>query len=93
MTIKDVAEKLFISPRCITNTMRRINNCTFHEWIEKRRIYEAQFRVRDNYFGLHQAASICGFDTYSTFYRAFKKEYGVSPKQYRENYQNQINNQ
>ena len=24
---------------------------------------------------------------------AFKKEYGVSPKQYRENYQNQIKNQ
>jgi len=32
---------------------------------------------------MEEAALSCGFCDYSAFYRAFKKEYGVSPKEYR----------
>ncbi|EEP28558.1 transcriptional regulator, AraC family [Shuttleworthella satelles DSM 14600] len=28
----------------------------------------------------------CGFNDYSSFFRAFKKEYGISPKEYKESY-------
>lgn len=27
---------------------------------------------------------MCGFQDYSSFFRAFKKEFGMSPKEYRE---------
>ena len=87
ITIKSVAENTFISPRCITDTVKRVCGVTFHEWIESRRLAESKYRVRDNFMSLNEVASFCGFDTYSTFYRAFKKQFGISPKEYRKQHQ------
>ena len=32
---------------------------------------------------MEEVALTCGFCDYSAFYRAFKKEYGISPKEYK----------
>ena len=32
---------------------------------------------------MEEAALSCGFCDYSAFYRAFKKEYGISPREYK----------
>lgn len=33
-----------------------------------------------------EACLMCGFKDYSSFFRSFKKEYGISPKEYRERF-------
>ena len=40
---------------------------------------------------MYEIAETAGFNEYSTFVRAFKKNYGLSPKKYFENY-NKIEN-
>ena len=32
---------------------------------------------------MEEVALTCGFCDYSAFYRAFKKEYGISPREYK----------
>lgn len=83
ITIKSVAENVFLSPKCVTNTVKRINKMTFHEWIIHKRLYEAKYLVAKNYHSLSEIASLYGFETYSTFYRAFKDKFGISPSEYR----------
>ena len=83
ITIASVAENVFLSPRCITNTVKRIRNMTFHDWITEKRLYEAKYLVAKDFHSLNEVAMLFGFETYSTFYRAFKEKFGISPSEYR----------
>ena len=40
-------------------------------------------RIRDYEYTVEQVAELVGFSDYSAFYRAFKGEFGISPRQFR----------
>ncbi len=85
ITIKMVSDATFVSQRCISDTVLRINNMTFHEWLTKKRLTRARYSVALNYHSLEDVAKDNGYNTYSTFYRLFKKEFGITPNEYRNN--------
>ena len=82
MTIQSVADGVFLSPRSVTNILRRISNMSFHEFVTSNRLQHAKSMISSNAFKLNQVASNCGFESYSTFFRAFKKEFGITPTAY-----------
>lgn len=86
ITIQSVADAVFLSPRCITNTVKRICGLSFHQWITEKRLVDAKYAVSAGHHSLTEIASIYGFETYSTFYRAFIKKFGMTPKEFREKY-------
>ena len=47
------------------------------------RIEHAKQLLRDSALRVGDVAEQVGFTDYSSFYRAFKQEYGISPRQYR----------
>ena len=82
MTMKSVAEGTFLSERNITYIMRKINKMTFHEFVTNRRLEHAESMINSTSHNLHEISNNCGFDSYTTFYRAFKNKFGISPKEY-----------
>ena len=82
LTLKKVSEETFLSERTITNILRKIVGMSFHEYITNSRLDSAKKLIDSGYYSLIDIASNCGFETYSTFYRAFKNKFGISHKEY-----------
>ena len=53
------------------------------EYIVLKRLVLARSMILDG-VPVSDAAKDCSFQDYSTFYRAFKQEFGISPRRYRE---------
>ncbi len=82
LTLSDVARQLYVSESTISQTFRNKMGVSFHQCLTQRRLIEAKRQIQEN-IPLEIVSQAVGFPDYSTFYRAFKKEYGISPRQYR----------
>lgn len=82
ITLGDVAHHFFVSESTITQLFRKKMGVSFYHCVTQRRLIAAKELI-DRNVKLDHVSERVGFADYSTFYRAFKKEYGISPVQYR----------
>lgn len=82
LTLADIARHLYVSESTVSQTFRNKMGVSFHQCLTQRRLIEAKRLIQSNVL-LEDVGQSVGFPDYSTFYRAFKKEYGISPRQYR----------
>ena len=59
-------------------------------FISEKRFLEAKNLIYNTDEPLNKIAEQCGFDTYSTFYRGYKKYFGITPKEERINKNNSL---
>ncbi|THE10360.1 AraC family transcriptional regulator [Bacillus timonensis] len=52
----------------------------FYRYVLLKRLATAVALIKQNEFSIEEIATKCGFQDYSSFYRLFKKEYNLSPK-------------
>lgn len=64
---------------------RAMTGKTLHEYVMERRIITASERLLYEHVSITQIAFDCGFSSYSNFIRCFKKYFGCSPSDYRNN--------
>lgn len=81
ITLTDTANHFFVSESTITHTFHNEMGVSFYRCLTQLRLIHAKTLMRDG-FPLSDIGQHVGFADYSTFFRAFKKEYGISPKQY-----------
>ena len=55
---------------------------SFYRYVTQRRLIAAKILIEKGIL-LEEVSRQTGFQDYSSFYRAFKNEYGISPRQYR----------
>lgn len=82
ISLGDVAREFFVSQSTISQTFRNKMGVSFYHCVTQRRLIAAK-QLIDQDLSLESVSMQVGFKDYSSFYRAFKQEYGLSPRQYR----------
>ena len=81
ITLEETAKHFYVSISTITQLFRQKMGTSFYRCVTQRRLIAAKVRI-GNGEALEDVSRAVGFADYSSFYRAFKKEYGITPRQY-----------
>ena len=81
ITLEETAKHFYVSVSTITQLFRQKMGTSFYRCVTQRRLIAAKVRI-GNGESLEDVGRAVGFTDYSSFYRAFKKEYGITPRQY-----------
>lgn len=82
ITLAETARQFYVSESTIAQTFRKKMGVSFYRCVTQRRLISAKVLIADG-IPLEAVSMRVGFSDYSAFYRAFKQEYGISPRQYR----------
>jgi AraC-like DNA-binding protein len=83
LTLGGLAEEAGLSPYHFLRTFERLTGLTPHQYILRARLREAARRLAIQRARVIDIALDCGFGDVSNFNRAFRAEFGVSPRAYR----------
>ncbi len=83
ISIVSVAERFSYNPKYFTALFKRFTGRTAKEWITEKRISLAKRLLTNSVDGIKQVARLVGFSDEYYFMRVFKKETGMTPKNYR----------
>ena len=81
-TIDTLAKTFFVSSSTISHLFKQTMGVSFYRYVTQRRLIAAKTFIEKGML-LDEVATRTGFQDYSSFYRAFKNEFGISPRQYR----------
>ncbi len=82
-TLADTAARFYVSGSTISNLFRQKMGASFYRCVTQRRLIAAKDLIRRG-VAMESVNEQVGFKDYSGFYRAFKQEYGLSPRQFRQ---------
>ena len=82
ISVKETADFFHISESSLTHLFHKELGIGFYRCVMQRRLAEAKNLIGCGHT-MEEVSYAVGFSEYSSFYRAFKAEYGVSPTQYR----------
>ena len=83
LSLEHLAGKFYVSKYHIAHIFKENTGISIHQYIMKKRLAACQDAILSN-ISITKAYLMLGFKDYSSFYRAFKKEYGISPKEFRD---------
>ena len=82
LTLEDIAAEFFVSKSYLNRHFKAYTNSTVYAYIMALRLTHACRMLREGIPAV-EAGRECGFSDYSTFYKAFKTQTGLSPQQFK----------
>lgn len=82
LSLERLAKLFFANKYHIAHLFKEKYGIPIHQYITKKRLALCKDALLNDE-EITEICLLCGFSDYSSFYRAFKKEYGLSPKQYK----------
>lgn len=80
LSVNTLARRFFISPSYLMHSFKIHTGLSVHQYIVQKRLAYAFDRIRDGQ-GIVETAHQAGFGDYSAFLKAFRKQYGCSPRE------------
>ncbi len=81
LSLDDIASRFYVSKYYIAHLFKDTLGISLHQYIIKKRLAECRNAIVTG-TSITEAYEKFGFRDYSSFYKAFRKEYGMSPKEY-----------
>lgn len=83
LSLDTLAGTFFLSKYYLSHLFQDTTGMSVHQYITRKRLAAAAAAIRSG-TAITEACAQCGFQDYSSFYRAFKKVYGMSPRRFEE---------
>lgn len=83
VTLKEVAEHFNYNPDYISRLLKRTYGGSFKQIVSKVRMEQAQILLSKTGLSIAEIARLVGYDETVSFQNTFKKAFGITPKQYR----------
>ena len=81
ITLETLAGEFYVSKYYLSHEFRRCTGTSVYQYVILKRLMQAREMITDGQ-APGEVCKVCGFGDYANFYRAFKAEYGVSPREY-----------
>jgi len=81
-SVGDLSKRFYVSDSTVSHMFKQKMGVSIYRYMTQRRLISAKIMISEG-IPLEQVAIRVGFSDYSSFYRAFKQEYGISPRQYK----------
>jgi AraC-like DNA-binding protein len=86
ITLKEVSRIARMSPFAFSRYFKKNAGSGFVEYVNQVRTNKACYLLRETDFQIQNIASECGFTSISNFNKQFRKTVGISPREYRAQY-------
>jgi|GEM_PF-2175040 len=83
LTIEDVASRLDITPRKLSSLLHNEMQTSFCQYVNGHRIDQAKQILSSTSERMESVGTMCGFNSYTSFYRTFVKIAGMTPSEWR----------
>ena len=83
-TLSFYADQLYITPHHLSAVIMKVSGHTAMYWINRAVVLQAKVMLRTSDYMIYEIADRLGFPNQSFFGKFFKRETGISPKEYRE---------
>ncbi len=91
ISINDLAMKSNMSRRTFDRRFRRIHGCSPKQWLITQRLDLAKTTLENNSEPMERVAESCGFENANALRHHFRRNLGVSPRQYRDQFSSLTN--
>ena len=81
ISVSDIASEVGLSVSRLSHLFKEKTGISLLKFLNKKRLTRAKDLLKNGY-SITNTANKCGYQDYSSFIRAFTKEYGISPTQY-----------
>ncbi len=83
ITLEQIAKSVHLSPFYLSHQFKKEIGMTITEYLTKLRLQEARKLLSNRHWSVREIAHLVGYQNPNYFSRIFKKEYGLSPSEFR----------